>query len=125
MDITPLIPQGRMIIQRYGNGKFTVSDKLHVGDIVIFKQEVYSWNASQDKNYIELLSIIARYNHKNPVELLLIGAGENQMQMPVTLRQQLKEHHIASEIMSTGAACRTYNVLLAEGREVVAALVAV
>jgi uncharacterized protein len=59
------------------------------------------------------------------VELLLVGTGGRMAQIDRTLRQALRADGVVVEVMDTGAACRTYNVLMAEGRRVAAALIAV
>jgi uncharacterized protein len=59
------------------------------------------------------------------IELLLLGTGRDFLLPSQMLRSGLSEAGIRIEPMDTGAACRTYNVLLAEGRPVGAALIAV
>ncbi len=59
------------------------------------------------------------------VEILLIGSGAQMLLAPAALRAALRDAGIALDVMDTGAACRTYNVLLAEARRVVAALIAI
>ncbi|TIV76521.1 MAG: hypothetical protein E5V93_11990, partial [Mesorhizobium sp.] len=59
------------------------------------------------------------------VEILLVGMGKDLRPLPAALRAALKEAGISADPMSTGAAVRTYNVLLAEDRAVAAALIAV
>ena len=59
------------------------------------------------------------------VQVLLLGCGPKLQMPPPDLRSALREKGIGIEPMDTGAACRTYNVLLAEGRAVAAALIAV
>jgi uncharacterized protein len=56
---------------------------------------------------------------------MLLGCGPRMLLLPPPLRQTLRAAGIVSEVMDTGAACRTYNVLLAEGRQVCAAMLAV
>jgi uncharacterized protein len=58
------------------------------------------------------------------VEILLIGCGPRLLPVPGALRAALREHGIGCDAMDTGAACRTFNVLLAESRRVAAALIA-
>ncbi len=58
------------------------------------------------------------------VEILMLGCGGRFAMVPAELRQALRAEGIALEAMDTGAACRTYNVLLAEDRRVAAALIA-
>ena len=59
------------------------------------------------------------------VDLLLLGCGARPAAISLQLRQTLRQAGIVVETMGTGAACRTYNVLLAEGRHVAAALIAI
>jgi uncharacterized protein len=58
-------------------------------------------------------------------DVLLVGMGDEIRPIPRELREALKELGVVAEPMSTGAAVRTYNVLLAEDRRVAAALLAV
>ena len=55
-------------------------------------------------------------------ELVIFGSGPRQKFVPAALLRALIERRIGVETMDTAAACRTYNVLAAEGRPVVAAL---
>jgi len=57
------------------------------------------------------------------VEILLLGLGRSTSAVPAALRTALRTAGIALEAMDTGAACRTYNVLVAEDRRVAAALI--
>ena len=59
------------------------------------------------------------------IELLLVGTGQHSRALPVETITALRTRKIRFEIMDTGAACRTYNVLANEGRSVAAALQAV
>jgi uncharacterized protein len=60
-----------------------------------------------------------------PVEVLLIGCGPRMTLLPSVLRRQIREAGIGMDAMDTGAACRTYNVLISEGRRAAAALIPV
>jgi uncharacterized protein len=57
------------------------------------------------------------------IEILLLGLGRSTTAVPASLRSALRNARIALEAMDTGAACRTYNVLVAEDRRVAAALI--
>ena len=59
------------------------------------------------------------------IELLILGCGQKFALAPPALREKLRGHGIVVEAMATPAACRTYNVLLAEDRRVAAALIAI
>ena len=59
------------------------------------------------------------------LELLLLGTGADIAALPVAFRMRFREAGIGLDVMQTGAAARTYNILLAENRKVGAALIAV
>jgi uncharacterized protein len=60
-----------------------------------------------------------------PPEVLLIGCGDRMALLPRETRQALRDAGPAVDVMATAAACRTFNVLVAEQRRVAAALIAV
>ncbi len=60
-----------------------------------------------------------------PIELLLIGTGPKTQLLPSRLRADLRALGLGLEVMDTGAACRTYNLLVSEERRVAAALLPV
>lgn len=55
-------------------------------------------------------------------EVILIGTGNTQVFLPPATQVHFFRQNIGFEVMTTDAACRTFNVLVAEGRQVVAAL---
>jgi uncharacterized protein len=59
------------------------------------------------------------------VSILLVGGGRGTVMIPAAIRAELRAAGLVLDAMDTGAACRTYNVLLGEGRRVAAALIAV
>lgn len=124
VDLTPLVPAGRQIIDRYGSGRFTVSGAVHQGSIVVFLDRTLPWpvGAIAEVTLDSLAPILAV---RDTVEIVLLGCGARLTYIPSELRQALRQSGLAVELMDTGAACRTYNVLAAEERRVVAALVAV
>ncbi|MBV9825612.1 MAG: Mth938-like domain-containing protein [Alphaproteobacteria bacterium] len=117
MEITPLIPAGRQVIERYAAIGFRVSGIIYRGPVLIFPDRTIAWPApawTPDA----LLPVVEH----GETELLLLGLGLRMSPIPVSLRTVMKAHGIALEPMDTGAACRTYNMLLAEDRRVAAAL---
>lgn len=126
MDLTPLIPSGRQIVESYGEGRFRVAGQLHQGAILVFPERTLAWSvASAEQASLENLGPVLAGAREGIVELLLFGQGPRMLLVPAALRQGLKAVGIVVESMDTGAACRTYNVLMAEGRRVAAALIAV
>jgi uncharacterized protein len=126
LDLTPLIPSGRQIVESYGEGRFRVTGELHQGAILVFPERTLAWSvASAEQASLENLGPVLAGGREGIVELLLFGQGPRMLLVPPALRQGLKAAGIVVESMDTGAACRTYNVLMAEGRRVAAALIAV
>lgn len=126
MDVTPLIPQGKRIIDGYGDSGFRISGQRVEGSVIIFPDQVVPWAAASigDMTAADLEAVSAA-GRAGAVELLLVGTGARMAQIDRTLRQALRADGVVIEAMDTGAACRTYNVLMAEGRRVAAALIAV
>ncbi len=122
MDITPLIPKGKQIITGYGGGQFRINGIVHTTSILIFPAKTIPWSISANQA-ISLESLQPIIDAAAEVELLLIGCGKSQSILPPKIKNALKEAGIGLEIMDTGAAVRTYNILLAEERRIAAALI--
>ena len=121
MDLTPVIPSGRQVIESYGATGFRVTGVAYAGSILVFPDATLVWPvAGIDAVTTETLQPVIE---RGGTEILLLGCGLRMMPVPAALRQALKTAGISIDAMDTGAACRTYNVLLAEDRRVVAALV--
>jgi len=126
MDLTPLVPQGRQIIESYGDGRFRVTGALHQGSVLVYPDKTVAWDVVESAALTEeSLAGIAAAGDAGKIELLLIGCGARMVLIPQKLRAALRSHGVVIEPMDTGAAARTYNVLAAEGRKVAAALIAV
>lgn len=119
----PVSPK-RPVIEAYGGGGFRVSGVAHVGSILILTERTVPWPVvSAEQITIENLSPIVEAEAQ--VELLLLGCGPKISTTLVELGATLKIKSIAVEVMDTGAACRTFNLLMAEDRLIAAALIAV
>ena len=124
MDITPLIPEGRLIIEGYGGGGFRVSGEVYDGSVLITSGQVLGWSISSYADF-SAQSLFALDDFGTPLDILLVGSGEKGAFLPSALRQSIKDRYgLVVEVMDTGAACRTYNVLTSEDRAVAAALIA-
>jgi uncharacterized protein len=123
MEITPQIPQGRQVIESYGPGRFRIAGVPHGGSVLVFPERTLAWPvaAMAALSEADLAPVIAA---EPRVEILLIGCGPALVSVPPALRAALRAHGIGCDAMDTGAACRTFNVLLAESRRVAAALIA-
>ena len=124
LDISPVNFEGRNIIQSYGNGKFQINDKQYDHSVFVFSDQIIPWAPIDTNNLI--IDDFKKVLTVGPiVELLLLGCGKTTCFLPLPLRDELKEMGLVLEPMDTGAACRTFNVLLGEDRRIAAALMLV
>jgi uncharacterized protein len=119
------VPQ-RAAIDAYGNGGFRFAGMSHRGSLLALADGMHAWPvgammAAADFE-VPLRAVLERLEEP---QFLLLGTGTKQIFPDARLRAVFLERHIGFDVMDTGAAARTYNVLLAEGRPVMAALVAV
>jgi len=126
MDVTPLIPAGRQIVESYGDGRFRVSGQVFEGSVLVMTDRTAAWSATDIAGAtVESLAAVTEVARAGTIDLLLVGCGARMAPLPPGLRQAFRELGVVMEPMDTGAACRTYNVLMAEGRRVAAALIAI
>ena len=128
MEPTPSDPGARQLIQSYGAHGFTIAGRRYDGAVLVFPDRTLPWALPSPGAAIGELAeadFAAVLDADPPVEILLIGCGE--MASPVTpdLRSLMRQGGIVIEATDTGAACRTFNVLLIENRRVGAALIPV
>ena len=124
MDITPAVPAGRQVVESYGGGRFRVSGTSFDGSVLVLPEQTVAWDVTrlEDLSPEHLRPVL---DLASGIEILLLGCGPKTRPVASELRDALREQGISLEPMDTGAACRTYNVLLAEGRRVAAALIAI
>lgn len=118
MELMPSAPAGRQLIERYSAGGFRVSGVIYTGPVLVFPDHTILWEAATPT-----LEGLAPLVGVAGIEFILLGLGRRGAPVAASLRVVLKTTYgIGVEAMDTGAACRTYNVLLAEDRRVAAAL---
>jgi uncharacterized protein len=120
MDLTPLVPAGRQVIERYGQSGFRIAGVIWRGPVVVFPDLTTPWPVA-DGGAITSDALQPVVEHGG-VQILLLGLGRRMGTVSHELRAVLRQAGIVIEAMDTGAACRTYNVLVAEERHVAAAL---
>ncbi len=115
---------GRAPIDAYGNGGFRFAGMSHKGSILALPGGIQAWPVEDtDDLTTDLLQPILRQS--DAIEVLLFGTGPEFRIMPDAAVEILRDAGLQPDLMNTGAAVRTYNVLLAENRAVAAALIAV
>lgn len=115
---------GLHTITAYGDGGFRFAEMSHRGSLLLLPSGILAIDVQKiaDLTLEQLAKVI---DERDAIELLLIGTGSSLQHLPVSLRLGLANAGIRYEVMQTGAAVRTYNVLLAEDRHVAAVLIAV
>ncbi|MGD8476864.1 MAG: Mth938-like domain-containing protein [Burkholderiales bacterium] len=112
---------GRNTVTAYGADYVDVNGQRHQTSLVVGPTQLdTAWTPGPDNRIsVDSIRLLASFE----AEIVLIGTGsEQRFPDPVTLRP-LIDAGVGFEIMSTPAACRTYNILVAEDRQVVAALI--
>lgn len=123
-DISPVVPQGRQVVESYGDGRFRISGTVWTGSVLLRPDIASSWPVGDFRD-LTLESLLPLTEGDDIPEVLLIGCGRRAERLPRTLREAIRAAGMVADAMDTGAACRTYNVLMAEDRRVAAALIAV
>lgn len=111
-------------IDAYGNGGFRFADMSHRGSILCLPTGIHAWDVT-DAAALTPEAFAAVLGLAGQVTFLLLGTGATQVWPSPAIKGVFASANIALEPMDTGAAARTYNVLLAEKRPVAAALIAV
>lgn len=115
---------GRAPIDTYGNGGFRFAEMSHRGSLLLLPSGIYGWDLVEgDPLTPEAFERV--FQEAAEIEVMLVGTGKEIRPLPAALKAMFREHKIASDPMSTGAAVRTYNIMLGESRAVAAALVVV
>ena len=104
----------------YGNNYVEINKATHQGSLIVTGQQIKPWPVA---NFVQLdESHFAMLAAMNP-ELVLIGTGQTIRFPHPKLYRSLTDRQIGVDIMNISALCRTFNVLLSEGRQVVAGIV--
>lgn len=111
-------------VTAYGNGGFRFAEMSHKGSILCLPTGVFAWPPA-DANALTLADFDRVFADLQPPCALLLGTGTAQIFMPADIERGFASHGIILEPMTTGAAARTYNIMIAEKRRIGAALIAV
>lgn len=125
MDITPLIDPGQQVIQSYNETGFRINGTFFDHPVIVFPDKTEHWDVTHSVTEFALSDFELLQAQNIVPEVILVGCGHKTILPAPLLRKQCKESGLSIDWMDTGAACRTYNVLMAEGRRVAAALLPV
>jgi uncharacterized protein len=112
-------PSGVNTITGYGEGYVMVNGERHSASIVVLPDRLEQWTVT---GFDALTSGDFEFLKKLGAEIVLLGTGERQRFPHPRLTAALAQAGIGLEVMDLQAACRTYNILVAEERKVAAAL---
>ncbi len=119
MDITPIIPNNKKIVNGYDKGYFLINNEKYTDSIIVFPEHIILFpelDINNTEHYLRFLNV--------DIEIILVGTGAEHVRSSSSVKNYLLKQNLNFEFMSTSAACRTYNILLSEGRYVIAVLVA-
>ncbi|WP_146585832.1 Mth938-like domain-containing protein [Puniceibacterium confluentis] len=117
MRMNEVIYTDALPIEGYGPGFFRIDGKPVRGPVCVSLRGVEPWGGLEDLATLERLSA--------DVDVIFVGTGSEIAHLPRTLRDRLEAAGLGVEVMNSPSACRTYNVLLSEGRRVALAVLPV
>lgn len=111
-------------IDAYGNGGFRFASMSHRGSLLCLPDGMWAWTVAEarDLSPDSLAPFLAR---ASDLDFVILGTGRDPWPLPDGLRQPFRDARLSLDAMTTGAAVRTYNVMVGEGRRIGAGLVAV
>jgi len=116
MKLSEISFDGPTPIDAYGPGFFRVGGEVVDGGIVLCGHNILPWTGYADLSFLAPLA--------RDIDVLLVGTGAEPAFPPPAFRDAVEAAGIGVEPMITPSACRTYNILLSEGRRVAVCLTA-
>lgn len=111
-------------IEAYGKGGFAFADMSHRGSLLCLPDAIWAWPVTKPEE-IDEASLARVFAAADRIDTLIVGTGIDVWVPPKTLREALRAVRVVLEAMQTGAAIRSYNIMMGERRRVAAALIAV
>jgi uncharacterized protein len=111
-------------IEAYGKGGFHFADMSHRGSLLCLPDAIWAWPVTQPQD-IDRAALDRVFAAASSIDTLIVGSGTEVWLAPAALREALRRVKIVLDVMQTGPAIRTYNIMIGERRRVAAALIAV
>ena len=115
---------GRAPIDAYGNGGFRFAEMSHRGSILCVPSGIYGWPPTTSDE-ITPDALARLIEERGGIDVALVGVGTVPFPLTGPAADALRAAGVRFDTMTTGAAVRTFNVLISEERRVAAALIAV
>jgi uncharacterized protein len=120
MKLHEHISTGQLVIQACEPGKVTINDQPVCSSCIVTPNKLLDWPLT---NMADIGKEHLRPLMELELEIVLFGSGNRQQFPNMRCLLALSDRGIGFEVMDTHAACRTYNILMAEGRAVATALI--
>tara|TARA_R110000824_G_scaffold155226_1_gene327563 strand:- start:120583 stop:120957 length:375 start_codon:yes stop_codon:yes gene_type:complete len=116
--------EGQPQIDAYGDFGFRLASQRFEGSVILTPKGFYPWSVSSilDTTVDSLFPVLEA---RDSIDFLIVGVGTQFLRWPKLVSEHLRKLGIEPDFMDTGAAARTYNILLSEDRRVAAAIIAV
>ncbi len=111
-------------IEAYGKGGFAFDAMSHRGSLLCLPDAIWAWPVERPEQ-IDREKLARVFDAAGGIDTLIIGTGTAVWQPPLSLREALRRVRVVLDVMQTGPAIRTYNIMVGEKRRVAAALIAV
>lgn len=113
------------LITAYSKSYIEINKQRYPHSLIVTPEKLMTdWHVVDFLNLTEdHIATIANFDQGTSAEVILLGTGEKHQFLHPKIYQSLTEKGIPLECMTTAAACRTYNILMSEGRNVTAALI--
>ena len=111
-------------IEGFGKGGFRFAGKSHRGSLLCLPSGIWAWTPARADDINEG-ALAQMFDVAADIGLFLIGTGQTPWHLPAPLHMRFHTLKISVEVMRTGTAVSTYNIMLGEGRRVAAGFIAV
>ena len=112
---------GLQLIHGYGGNSFRISGERYSGSVLVYPRQTAIWKPPAKPETLTIDDLLPHFGD-DFAPLFILGVGGAPMNPMNDLATVLRHHGIALEVMSTPAACRTWNVLMSEGRDAITGL---
>jgi uncharacterized protein len=119
----PHLPR-QALIDAHGAGGFRFAGLSHRGSLLCLPDGIWAWPVAVPAD-MTADSLMPVFDQPQNLDFFIVGTGALPWVMPPPLRERFRDAHISVDVMATGPAVRTYNVMLMESRRVGAALIAI
>jgi len=125
-DAAPHLPHLPQLvpIDAYGKGGFAFAGMSHRGSLLCLPSGLWAWPVTSTAG-VDEAALAPVFAAAADIDLFILGTGKDPWFMPPALRTRFAAANVVADVMTTGPAVRTYNILLGERRRVAAGLIAV